>query len=83
MFCLLRKHNNFITLKSLKTCIVGQGRQYSYGVDPAFGRRIEVDLSEERMKKAWEAYKVRWAEEEERRQILEEKKLVQSDFCFC
>jgi len=61
----------------------GQGRQFAYGVDPAFGRRIEVDLSEERMKKAWEAYKVRWAEEEEQRLILEEKKLVKQNMSLC
>jgi hypothetical protein len=45
-------------------------------VDPEFGRRVEVDMSEDRMKKAWEAYKVRWEQEEEQRLILEEKKLV-------
>jgi hypothetical protein len=31
------------------------------------------------MKKAWEAYKIRWEMEEESRQILEEKKLVNSN----
>lgn len=46
-----------------------------YGVDRAFGRRIEFDLSEERMQKAWEAYKIRWENEQEERMILEEKKL--------
>jgi hypothetical protein len=45
-------------------------------VDPAFGRRVEVDLSEERMRKAWEAYKARWDLEEDYRRNLEEKKLV-------
>jgi len=45
-------------------------------VDPEFGRRVEVDMSEDRMKKAWQAYKVRWEQEEEQRLILEEKKLV-------
>jgi hypothetical protein len=33
-------------------------------------------MSEDRMKKAWDAYKVRWEQEEEQRLILEEKKLV-------
>ena len=47
-----------------------------YGVDPEFGRKIDVDLSEERMKRSWEAYKIRWEREEERRRELEEKKLV-------
>ena len=47
-----------------------------YGVDPEFGRTIDVDLSEERMKKAWEAYKIRWDKEEENLRALEEKKLV-------
>ena len=37
-----------------------------YGVDPEFGRKIDVDLSEERMKRSWEAYKIRWEREEER-----------------
>jgi hypothetical protein len=46
-----------------------------YGVDPEFGRKIDVDLSEERMKRSWEAYKIRWEREEERRRELEEKKL--------
>jgi len=46
-----------------------------YGVDPEFGRTIDVDLSEERMKKAWEAYKIRWDKEEENLRALEEKKL--------
>ena len=54
----------------------GQGHQHSHGVDPAFGRRVDIDLSEDRMKKAWEAYKIRWESEEENRRILEEKKLV-------
>lgn len=39
-------------------------------------RNIEVDLSEERMKKAWEAYKKRWEQEEAWFQELEEKKTV-------
>ena len=47
-----------------------------YGVDPEFGRKIDVDLSEERMQKAWDAYKIRWEREEEDRRALEEKKLV-------
>ena len=51
-------------------------QQHSHGVDPAFGRRVDIDLSEDRMKKAWEAYKIRWESEEENRRILEEKKLV-------
>ena len=37
-----------------------------YGVDPEFGRKIDVDLSEERMKRSWEAYKIRLEREEER-----------------
>ena len=32
---------------------------------------IEVDLSEERMKKAWQAYRERWIREEENRRNLE------------
>lgn len=39
-------------------------------------RSINVDLSEERMKKAWEAYKDRWKREEEYMKELEEKKIV-------
>lgn len=49
-----------------------------YGVRPEWGRPVDVDLSEERMKRAWEAYKKRWAEEEDARIELEKKKLV---FC--
>ena len=47
-----------------------------YGVDPEFGRTIDLDLSEERMKKVHEAYKKRWKAEEENLRSLEEKKLV-------
>ena len=47
-----------------------------YGVDPSIMRNIEVDLSEERMKKAWQAYRERWIREEENRRNLEEKKLL-------
>ena len=47
-----------------------------YGVDGDFGRKVDVDMSEERMQKAWEAYKIRWENEAEDRRILEEKKLV-------
>ena len=47
-----------------------------YGVDPRIMRNIEVDLSEERMKAAWESYKDRWKREEEALKQLEEKKLV-------
>ena len=47
-----------------------------YGVDPEFGRKVDVDLSEERMEKAWNAYKTRWKWEEEKLAKLEEKKLV-------
>jgi hypothetical protein len=39
-------------------------------------RHVNVDLSEERMKTAWLAYKQRWIREEEQIQKLEEKKLV-------
>jgi len=39
-------------------------------------RSIDVDLSEERMKKAWAAYKDRWKREEEYIRELEEKKIV-------
>lgn len=46
------------------------------GVDPGWGRQVDVDLSEERMKKSWETYKKRWEQEEDKRKILEEKKLV-------
>ena len=49
-----------------------------YGVDPKIHRNIDVDLSEERMKKAWEAYKERWKREEEHLRELEEKKVVKS-----
>jgi len=45
-------------------------------VDPEWGRKVAVDLSPERMAKAWEAYKARWEREEEHWQRLEEKKLV-------
>ena len=41
-----------------------------------FGRRIEVDLSQERMAKAWEAYKKRWAKEEARLAELDKKKQI-------
>ena len=47
-----------------------------YGVDPEFGRTVDVDFSEERMQKAWNAYKARWKWEEEKLEKLEEKKLV-------
>ena len=47
-----------------------------YGIDPDFGRTIEIDLSKERMQRAWEAYKIRWEREESDRRELEEKKLV-------
>ena len=47
-----------------------------YGVDPDFGRKVDIDLSEERMQKAWEAYKIRWEREENDIRELEEKKLV-------
>ncbi len=47
-----------------------------HGVDPAFGRQVEVDLSPERMARAWEAYKARWEREEKRLRQLEENKLV-------
>ena len=50
--------------------------QNQYGVDPNIMRNIEVDLSEERMKKAWQAYRERWIREEENRRNLEEKKLL-------
>lgn len=36
----------------------------------------DIDLSEERMKKAWEAYKQRWALEEERLEALRQAKIV-------
>ena len=51
-------------------------RPMQYGVDPNIMRNIEVDLSEERMKNAWRAYKERWKREEESIRKLEEKKLV-------
>ena len=51
-------------------------QKQQYGVDPNIMRNIEVDLSEERMKKAWQAYKERWIREEDARRRLEEKKLV-------
>lgn len=47
-----------------------------YGVDQDFGRTIDIDLSEERMQRAWEAYKIRWEREESDLRALEEKKLV-------
>ena len=47
-----------------------------YGVDPEFGRKVDVDLSEERLEKSWNAYKSRWKWEEEKLEKLEEKKLV-------
>ena len=64
------------TILNLKLKTFSSGRGQRFGVDPAFGRRVEVDMSEDRMKKAWQAYKVRWEQEEEQRLILEEKKLV-------
>ena len=51
-------------------------RTMQYGVDPRIMRNIEVDLSEERMKNAWRAYKESWKREEESIRKLEEKKLV-------
>ena len=45
-------------------------------MDPQFGRTIDIDLSEERMRRAWEAYKIRWEKEAEDLRVLEEKKLV-------
>ena len=47
-----------------------------YGIDPAINRRVDVDLSEERMRKAWERYKDRWRQEEARMRELEERKIV-------
>jgi hypothetical protein len=46
------------------------------GIDPEWGRKVDVDLSPERMAKAWEAYKLRWAWEEQRLKDLEERKIV-------
>ncbi len=43
---------------------------------PPSMRNIRVDLSEERMARAWEAYKLRWAMEENTRREMEERKLV-------
>ena len=51
-----------------------------YGVNPDFGRKVDVDMSEERMQKAWEAYKIRWENEADDLRVLEEKKLVISYF---
>ena len=45
------------------------------GTDP-FRHHIDVDLSHERMARAWEAYKVRWAREEDAMMRLMEKKVV-------
>lgn len=52
------------------------GPQPAYGVDPEFGRVVDVDLSKERMERTWLAYRKRWDAEEDQRRILEEKKLV-------
>ncbi len=49
-----------------------------YGVDPRFGRQVEVDLSPERMARAWEAYKARWEAEEEYLEQLKERKIVRN-----
>lgn len=47
-----------------------------YGVDPRIMRNIKVDLSEERMRYAWTAYKERWAREEEHLNNLSEQKKI-------
>ena len=51
----------------------------NYGIDPEWGRRVDVDLSPERMAKAWEAYKLRWEREEDQRRAMEERKIVRED----
>ncbi len=51
-------------------------RQPPGGIDPEWGRQVDVDLSRERMEKAWAAYKIRWAREEEAMRMMQEKKLV-------
>ena len=52
-----------------------KGRRPNFGTDP-FRHNIDVDLSHERMAKAFEAYKVRWAREEDAMRRLMEKKVV-------
>jgi len=47
-----------------------------YGVDPRIMRNIKVDMSEERMRYAWTAYKERWAREEEHLNNLSEQKKI-------
>ncbi len=39
-------------------------------------RKVDVDLSDERMKVAWKAYRERWKREEDRLKKLEELKVV-------
>ncbi len=51
-----------------------QSGRPQYGVDPEFGRQVDVDMSPERMARAWEAYKERWKREEEYFRDLEERK---------
>eukprot|EP00095_Tigriopus_kingsejongensis_P006210 maker-scaffold388_size188554-snap-gene-0.18 protein:Tk06210 transcript:maker-scaffold388_size188554-snap-gene-0.18-mRNA-1 annotation:"chaperone protein dnaj" len=53
----------------------GDAHHSRYGVHPDFGRSVDVDMSPERMAKAWEAYKIRWEHDEGRKQELEELKL--------
>lgn len=50
-------------------------RRTRSGFKPDFGRQVDVDMSPERMARAWEAYKLRWEEEAARRQELDEMKL--------
>ena len=59
-------------------CIGNKTHGPMYGVDPNFGRTIDIDLSKERMQRAWDAYKIRWEREEGNRRALEEKKLVRN-----
>ncbi|TRY70773.1 hypothetical protein TCAL_08246 [Tigriopus californicus] len=42
---------------------------------PDFGRKVDVDMSPERMARAWEAYKLRWEKDAARRRELDEMKL--------
>ena len=67
---------HLIYLRSFKTYLGNKTHGPMYGVDPEFGRTIEIDLSKERMHRAWEAYKIRWEREESNRRALEETKLV-------
>jgi len=78
---ILSKKNRRATFHSQPQDIPSDtSRRPQYGVDPRIMRKIEVDLSEERMRKAWVLYKERWAREESRlNELANEKKIFRME----